>query len=141
MEKVDLIKGGVHKDERGVIRFVNDFDLLHVRRFYHIHHSSINIIRAWQGHQIESKWFHCTKGAFVIKVIQIDNWENPSKKLEILSFELSAKESNVLHIPGGYVNGFKAVEKESSLLVFSDKDLKASKDDDYRFNKNYWQNW
>lgn len=138
---MNLITGGIHQDDRGKITFVNDFDLQEVRRFYHIHHKDTEVIRAWQGHRIEAKWFHCTKGAFEVKVILVDDWENPSKDLTIQSIELSAEKSTVLYIPGGHVNGFRALKKESSLLVFSDKSLEKSKEDDYRFDKNYWHNW
>jgi dTDP-4-dehydrorhamnose 3,5-epimerase len=44
-------------------------------------------------------------------------------------------------IPGGYANGFKALEDNSRLLAFSNLSLEESRQDDYRFEKNMWKNW
>jgi len=136
-----IIQGGIHQDDRGKIVFANDFDLVDVRRLYHISHHNTETIRAWQGHKVEAKWFHCTVGSFLVKLIKIDNWENPSLELEIETHTLSADDSQVLYIPPGYTNGFKAIEPNSSLLVFSDATLEESKNDDFRFDKNYFFNW
>ena len=50
-----------------------------------------------------------------------------------LTYHLSAAEPQQLAIPGGYLNGFRALETGSTLIVFSDFDLEASKADDLRF--------
>lgn len=136
-----LIEGGIHDDERGTIAFVNDFDLSEVVRFYRITHPKTSIVRAWQGHQKESKWFHCYQGSFLIKLMKIDKWETPSKDLIPQVFELKNSQSQVLYIPPGYASGFKALEKNSSLMVFSDMTVENSMEDDFRFEKNYWFNW
>jgi dTDP-4-dehydrorhamnose 3,5-epimerase len=140
-KEIRIIKGGIHQDSRGTIGFVNDFDLSPCVRFYRISHPEISIIRAWQGHKKESKWFHCIRGSFILNVIKIDDWEIPSKHLEVQKFELKNSESLVLFVPPGHVTGFKALEIESRLLVFSDFNTEESKLDDYRFEKNYWFNW
>lgn len=141
MNKSNLIKGGIHTDSRGTIGFVNDFDMTKVKRFYHITHKDITIIRAWQGHRIESKWFYCIAGSFEVKLIKVDDWIKPSTSLITETILLTAEESKILHIPGGYVNGFKAMTPKSTLLVFSDVNLEQSTKDDYRFDKDYWSNW
>lgn len=141
MDALKLIKGGVYSDDRGSISFVNEFDLKEVRRFYRISHEDTKVVRAWQGHKLESKWFHCTTGSFEVKLILIDDWINPSPKLKISTFKLSTEESSVLYIPPGFVNGFRALEEHSSLIVFSDKTLDESKLDDFRFEINYWNIW
>lgn len=122
-----IIKGNVHSDTRGTVRFVNDFDMTDVVRMYCIK-PELNIIRAWQGHKIESKWFFVAKGRFLVKTVAIDG-QNSSAE-----FILSAAESQVLFIPGGHFNGFQALEEGSVLMVFSDFDLEASKADDIREN-------
>lgn len=137
----NIIQGGIHQDERGKIVFANDFDLVDVRRLYHITHHSTETVRAWQGHKVEAKWFHCTAGSFLVKLAKIDNWENPDPQLTIETHILSADNSQVLYIPSGYANGFKALKADSSLMVFSDKGLEESKNDDFRFDKNYFFNW
>ena len=139
MKKAKIISGGIHIDQRGKLGHINDFDLSPVKRFYHITHPDTEIIRAWQGHQIESKWFVCIKGSFRVNLIAIESWENPSTYLPYQEYILSENESQVLHIPGGYANGFQALENDSTLLVFSDKTIAESTDDDFRFDANYWK--
>lgn len=138
MKTIQLIQGGVFEDNRGKVVFANDFDLTPIQRLYHIHHPDTEVVRAWQGHKVESKWFHCIKGSFDIKLAAIDDWQTPSKDLEINSVQLSTDNSQVLFIPGGYANGFKALTPDSILMVFSNMDVPASKADDYRFDKDYF---
>jgi hypothetical protein len=52
-EKPAIIKGGSFSDDRGILRFVNDFRFDDVKRFYLIKHTDPSVIRAWQGHQFE----------------------------------------------------------------------------------------
>ena len=139
--KPTIIQGGLFTDERGSVAFVNDFDLTQIRRFYTITHPDTEIIRAWQGHQKESKWFYCVKGAFELLLVKIDDWENPSPNLKVLSFQLSKDNPQVLAVPPGYASGFRATAKNATLIVYSDTDLETSKKDDFRFDKNLWYNW
>lgn len=135
---MQLIKGNIHKDQRGIVRFVNDFHFENVKRFYSITHPNTSTIRAWQGHKLETKYFYVTKGSFLINWIKIDNWQQPSKDLETNTHTLSDSESEILIIPPGHVNGFKALEPDSTMIMFSDMLLEDSKKDDYRFPVNYW---
>lgn len=135
---MQLIKGNIHIDQRGIVRFVNDFHFENVKRFYTITHPDTNITRAWQGHKLETKYFYVTKGSFLINWIKIDNWQQPSKDLETNTHTLSDSESEILIIPPGHVNGFKALEPDSTMIMFSDMLLEDSKKDDYRFPVNYW---
>jgi len=134
-----LIQGNIHKDHRGIVRFVNDFHFENIKRFYTITHPDTSTIRAWQGHKLESKYFYVTKGSFLINWIEIDNWVQPSKDLKINAHTLSDTQSEILTIPPGYVNGFKALEPDSTMVVFSDMSLEESKNDDYRFPIDYWE--
>ncbi len=135
---MQLIKGNIHIDQRGIVRFVNDFHFENVKRFYTITHPNTSTIRAWQGHKLETKYFYVTKGSFLINWIKIDNWQQPSKDLETNTHTLSDSESEILIIPPGHVNGFKALEPDSTMIMFSDMLLEDSKKDDYRFPVNYW---
>jgi dTDP-4-dehydrorhamnose 3,5-epimerase len=119
-----LIKGNLHVDKRGVVRYVNDFDMSRVVRMYCIE-PKFGVIRAWQGHQKETKWFYAAKGSFLVKTIKMDT-------LEKNEYLLKDNESIVLEIPGGYYNGFVAMQEGSVLLVFSNLNLEASKGDDFR---------
>jgi dTDP-4-dehydrorhamnose 3,5-epimerase len=141
MQKAEIITGGTHTDDRGTLTFFNDFDMKRVRRFYQIDHPDTTIIRAWQAHQIEQKWFYVTRGSFKVILVQPDNWSNPSPDLSYEEFTLQSDQKQVLHIPGGLANGFQALEPNSRLLVFSNFSMKEAGTDDFRFDKNLWYKW
>jgi dTDP-4-dehydrorhamnose 3,5-epimerase-like enzyme len=136
-----ITEGSLFLDERGSIAFANDFNLSPIKRFYFITHPNTDVIRAWQGHKIERKWFYCTKGAFEIQVVKIDNWDNPSKDLLIKKYILNANKTQILNVLEGCCTAIRALENNASLMVFSDKTLEEAKGDDFRFDKNYWFNW
>jgi dTDP-4-dehydrorhamnose 3,5-epimerase-like enzyme len=99
-------------------------------------------VRAWQGHKREKKWFYCNSGAFIVNLIKIDNFETPSKNLLAHQFELSVDSPKVLEISGGYATGFRSLEENSHLMVFSNFTLEESKADDFRFSLETWKaNW
>ncbi len=119
-----LIEGNIHLDERGGVRFVNDFDMSDVVRMYCIE-PKYGVVRAWQGHKVERKWLYVSKGKFLVKTLAMES-------LIKVEYLLTSSESNVLEIGGGYYNGFEALEEGSVLMVFSDFNLEQSKKDDYR---------
>lgn len=141
MKVPKLIPGGSHTDHRGMISFVNDFSLSVISRFYVITQSPENGPRAWQGHKEESKYFYCSQGSFLIKLVRIDHWDNPSDVLEVDSFLLSSDKSEVLAVPGGYANGLLAKEKGSQLIVFSERSVEDAIGDEFRYDKSNWVNW
>ncbi|MCG9881030.1 MAG: hypothetical protein MH472_10575, partial [Bacteroidia bacterium] len=67
-----LIEGNIHQDERGGVRFVNDFDMSDVVRMYCIE-PKVGVVRAWQGHKIERKWFYVAKGRFLVKTVAMES--------------------------------------------------------------------
>ncbi len=140
-KEISVITGRLHKDERGTLSFFNDFDMTPVKRFYFIEHPNTNIIRAWQGHQTEQKWLYAIKGCFIVVLVKPDHWENPSEKLLAKEFILKEDDRQLLHIPGGYANGFKALEANSKLIVFSDFSMENAGTDDFRFDSNLWYDW
>lgn len=142
-DKNNQLLGDKYCDNRGVIRFVNSFDLYQysIKRFYIIDQDLGSMPRAWQGHKYENKYLYCVHGEFNIYLIKPDNWDSPSGKLNATRYPLSQGDNKVLMIPGGYISGIIAKKDESSLLVFSDKSLHESESDDYRFNMNQWVNW
>lgn len=119
-----IINGNNHTDSRGTVRFVNDFDMNRVVRMYCIE-PKLRVIRAWQGHKKETKWFYAAKGSFLVKTVHMDT----SEKKE---YHLKDTESKVLEISGGHYNGFEALEVGSVLMVFSGFGLEESKGDDFR---------
>jgi len=140
-EEPQIIQGNIHEDERGKLFYANEFDLSDVKRYYIIEHPDTKIIRAWQAHQKEQKWFQVISGSFLVAVVQPDNWEKPSEKLEVRKFVLNANENQILHIPGNFANGFKALEKNSRMIVFSDFSLEESSKDNFRFDSKLWFDW
>lgn len=136
-----IIKGDSYTDQRGTLRFVNGFDLKDVRRFYTIQHPDTSIVRAWQGHEIETKWFFPLKGSFVVAWVEIDDFGKPSENLKAEYKILKAIEPLVVHVPAGYANGLKALEPDSELMVFSSLTLKEAKTDDKRYPAEWWFDW
>lgn len=137
-----LIKGNNFIDNRGSLSFVNAFTLHDVKRFYEISPKDTTIVRAWQAHKEECKWFYCTSGSFIVKTVRIDDFKNPSNDLIVNSYELNESEPQVLFIPGGFANGFKATSERSKLMVFSNFELEASITDDFRYDSKKWiKNW
>lgn len=139
MEMAKILEGGKYSDERGSLFFNNDFNISEIKRMYCIENADVNFVRGWTGHQIEQRWFSALQGSFIIKLIKIDNWETPSNNAEILDFELSSENLNVLHVPKGYVSAIQSKEKGARLLVMADY-LLGEINDDYRFPIDYFEN-
>ncbi|MBN9300149.1 MAG: WxcM-like domain-containing protein [Filimonas sp.] len=143
MENINIIHGEKYEDIRGILSFVNEFNLKanNIQRFYNIKHNDPSIVRAWQAHKKEQKWFYVLSGSFKIVLVKPDNWTNPSSLLPYSDFILNSNEPKMLHVPGGFANGFKALEPGSIITIFSDFTLSESKIDSYRFESNLWYTW
>jgi dTDP-4-dehydrorhamnose 3,5-epimerase-like enzyme len=136
-----VIKGGYYTDDRGALEFYNEFDMTQVKRVYFTTHFDPNVIRAWQGHTIESRWFCSVKGSFHVKLIKIDDWEKPSDQLKVLEYELTSEEQEILFIPNGFLNGFKAIQSDSKLMIMSNYALGEIENDELRFDEKKWSKW
>lgn len=134
---MQFLQGGSHNDERGTILFNNSLDLSLVKRMYVIENKDTDICRAWQAHKIESRWFVAVQGAFEIKLVKIDDFENPSDDLETQSFVLNSSMDS-LFVEKGYASSIQALEPKSKLVVFSDYQLGEVKDD-YKFDSQKWK--
>ena len=132
-----LLEGKKHQDDRGIITFNNDFDASQVKRIYTIENHSTEFIRGWQGHKIEQRWFACMNGSFEISVIQIDNFENPSKDLTIKKYQLNDETLTYLHVPSGCITAIQSNQESSRLLVLSDYGL-GEISDEYRYSLDYF---
>lgn len=133
------IFGNIHTDARGQVCFINDFDMAPIKRVYQIKHTNLDLVRAWQGHQKESKWFYCPKGSYTINCVQPDSWDNPSGSEIVYSFTLSQEQPQILCVPYGFATGIKANLPDSILLIYSDLSLKESINDDFRFPLSTWK--
>lgn len=135
--KPNLISGNCHQDERGQLFYNNDFDTTCIKRMYVIENHSIDFVRAWQGHQIEQRWFSAVQGRFKIQLIAIDNWDTPSENLPRIEYHLHSEKLDILHIPAGYISSIQALEKKSKLVVMSDYHL-GELNDEFRYPTDYF---
>ena len=138
--ELKIIKGGVSQDHRGQIRFVNDFDMTLVKRFYIIKNADIELIRGWRAHRIEQRWFYVLSGSFSIDLVKIDSWKDTSRSLPVKNMVLQSSALKILHIPAGYGTAFQALESNSELLVFADYGIENAVLDDYTYPLDYFLN-
>jgi len=127
-----LLKGNCHTDDRGNLKYNNDFDASEVKRTYIIENKSTVFKRGWQGHKVEQRWFSALSGSFQIQLIKVDDWEHPSTTLNPFVFQLESKTLDVLHIPAGYISCIQATEENSKLLVMADY-LLGQISDEFRY--------
>ena len=120
MSKVTIVEGEIFRDARGQISSLNNFHFPGVERCYIIHHPDKSVVRGWNGHQFEKKWFYCIKGAFTLGLVEIDNWNKPSLDLKAEIYELSESESKIICVPEGYNRYKKQIRQYIHILVFSD---------------------
>lgn len=140
---VELVQGELFQDHRGKIASLNNFCFDGVKRSYFITHPDISVIRGWNGHKLERKWFCCLKGSFTLALIEIDNWEKPSPELKPEIFKLSDSVSQIICVPCGYASCIKADSPDSVLMVLSDKTMAeaAALNDSYRYDADYFFKW
>ncbi|WP_293887122.1 MULTISPECIES: WxcM-like domain-containing protein [unclassified Sphingobacterium] len=140
MGELGFIQGGIAKDERGQIRFVNEFDMSLVKRFYIIKNANTALIRGWRAHRVEQRWFYVLSGSFNVDLVKIDNWENPSPELPVENLILHETDMKVLYVPMGYGTAFRALEGGSELLVYADYPVSHAPLDNYTWEYDYFKN-
>ena len=133
-----IITGDCHIDQRGTLIYNNNFDATCVKRVYFIENSNDSVVRGWQGHKIEKRWFSAVLGSFKIRLIKINNWELPGKELSPIEYEINSDKMEVLYVPKGYVTSIQSMEKNSKLLVMADYLIGETKDE-YRYPINYFE--
>lgn len=135
-----LLNGGKSEDHRGYVEFYNELKLDYYKRFYIVSNPIEGTVRAWHGHKIEEKLIKVLNGEFLICLVKVDNWDQPSKNLEILEYKLN-ENSGLLYVPSGYANGAINLNSDSKVMYFSSLVLEDSINDDYRFDSKYWNPW
>lgn len=138
---IETIQGEIFRDFRGRINSLNEFHFEGVKRTYIIYHPDPSVVRGWHGHQHERKWFYCIKGAWTVALVEIDDWENPSKDLKPTVVELSEDDSKLICVPAGYANCLKAHKPDSVMQVFSDVPLPEAYGDSWRYEPSMWMDW
>jgi dTDP-4-dehydrorhamnose 3,5-epimerase len=167
-----IIDGGLAVDERGIVRFVNDFDFVKcgIRRMYSLENHEVGYVRAWHGHEREAKFTTVTKGIAMIGIAPlelfykkeileedfrvdsdgylVENWKyrrNPeSPRTDARHFILSSLRPQILYIPPGYANGFKALVPDTQIIHFSTVTIEEAGKDDLRwpwdaFGEEFWE--
>jgi dTDP-4-dehydrorhamnose 3,5-epimerase-like enzyme len=134
MGEIKLINGGISVDDRGSVRFVNDFNFEGVKRFYQVENHRQGFVRGWHGHRKEGKYVYVVSGSILIGVVDLFT--------EVLNkYVLSANSPKILWIPPGNYNGFKTLEENTKILFFSTSTLDESLDDDIRVEYDKWNIW
>jgi dTDP-4-dehydrorhamnose 3,5-epimerase len=140
MEKeAKMIKGGIAVDDRGSLRFVNDFNFEGVKRFYQVENHRRGYIRAWHGHEKEGKYVWVTSGSALVGIVPLDG--EPGNVNAVQKFVISDKAPSILWIPPGYYNGFMNLEENTRVIFFSTSSLDESKGDDIRRAHDMWDIW
>lgn len=132
-----IIKGGFFEDERGVLKYNNEYDAALIRRIYIIENKNKNTIRGWQGHKIQQRWFTAIEGTFNICLMKIENWSIPSNHIEILEFSLDPASLDILFVPPGYISSIQSKSDKNKLLVMADYTLNEIQDE-YKFPFDYF---
>ena len=138
-QEVILIEGGISVDDRGSLRFANDFNFEGVKRFYQVENHRRGFIRAWHGHRNEGKYVWVASGTALIGVVPLDTKDGDMEKVK--KFVLSDKKPNILWIPAGNYNGFMSLEEDTKIMFFSTSTLEESKNDDIRKEYYTWDIW
>lgn len=141
MPEVELLAGERHADARGSVWSLNSFLFPGVRRMYVIEHPDTSIVRGWNGHQFERKWFYCMSGAFTLALVKLDDVHNPSPDLVPEIYHLAEGRSELVCVPAGYASAMRAETPNAVLAVFSDKTLEESVADSYRYDASKWVDW
>lgn len=146
MDKIKTIAGGVSVDDRGSVRYANDFKFENVKRFYQVENHRSGFIRAWHGHKNEGKYVYVAKGSALIAAVPLDTMFQLKEKQfvgspEIFKTVLSSTNPKILFIPAGYANGFKSLESRTIIQFFSTSTLEESLNDDYRFDYDLVDVW
>jgi dTDP-4-dehydrorhamnose 3,5-epimerase len=123
---IKTIPGFCATDDRGSVRFANDFTFENVKRFYQVQNHRSGFIRAWHGHQHEGKYVWVAKGSALVGAFPLND------KSQIFKTVLTDVTPKVLYIPAGYANGFKTLTPDTIVQFFSTSTLEESKTDDIR---------
>jgi len=134
MKKPEIIKGDLFVDDRGYVKFVNNFNFKDIKRFYQVENHTVGYIRAWHGHLKEGKYAYVASGAALFGVVDMDTEH-------ISTFVLSSKMPKMLYIPPNNYNGFKNLEENTIIQFFSTTTLEESLGDDIRLPYKNWDIW
>lgn len=164
---METIQGGLSVDDRGSLMFYNDFNFVerNIKRTYLVRNHGKFFVRAWHGHEHETKYVTVLAGTAMVRTVliqdvnvlqrdidlleeQVDDermdeedalaaFNTRFEKLNITKTILTYEHPMILKIPAGNFNGFMNVTEGTILQFFSDKTLEESKGDDIRMDWDY----
>lgn len=138
-DSVKILTGGIAVDDRGSLRFVNDFDFSGVKRFYQVQNHRRGYIRAWHGHEREAKYVWVASGSALVGAVPLTAKEGDLSEMN--KIVLSDMTPKILYIPAGYYNGFMNLEENTRILFFSTTTLEETQGDDIRKPYDAWNIW
>jgi dTDP-4-dehydrorhamnose 3,5-epimerase len=131
-----ILEGKVAIDDRGTVKFVNDFNFEGVKRFYQVENHRRGFIRSWHGHRVEGKYVYVVTGAALVGAVELDKDDASPQK-----FVLCEELPRVLWIPPGHANGFMSLRDNTKIIFFSTSTLEETKGDDIRLPYDTWNIW
>lgn len=137
--QITVINGGVAVDDRGSVRFVNDFNFENVKRFYQVQNHRRGFIRAWHGHNNEGKYVYVASGSALVAAVPMNAREGDISAVS--KYVLSDVSPKILFIPAGHYNGFMSLEENTRIIFFSTSTIEESKGDDIRKPYDCWNVW
>lgn len=140
MTEPTLIPISIHSDERGELRYCNEFDLSTAKRFYSISFVEKNQVRAWQAHKIENKAMMPIRGISKIVLVKLSDFAKGIAE-DTFEYTLNASYPTILFVPEGYANGLQSKSPDSSLMIFSNLSIEEAKNDDFRFEASRFYTW
>jgi dTDP-4-dehydrorhamnose 3,5-epimerase-like enzyme len=141
MEEPQKITGGRFVDDRGFLKALIFPEGFVPKRLYSVNNWRTNFIRAWHGHQLESKLIFMSKGAGIVAAVHMSNPTKPDKSTPISRFTIDCESHTAIYIPAGYANGLMSLTSDAEFTVLSSATLEESKSDDFRFPYDYWKAW
>ena len=138
MQQPTIINAGIAIDDRGSLRFCNEFNFVErgVKRFYQVENHRAGFIRAWHGHEKEAKYVYVASGCILFGCFPLEGAPPPSNIVP-KKYVLNAQKPSILYVPAGYYNGFKCLSPNTKILFFSTSTLEESKNDDIRLDYNF----
>ena len=133
---MEIFEGKIIADDRGTVRFINDFNFEGVKRFYQVENHRRGYIRAWHAHEREGKYVYVVNGAALIGVVDFND-----EKAEPEKFVLCEEIPKVLWIPPNNANGFMSLRENTKIIFYSTSTLEESMGDDIRFDSDHWNIW
>ena len=145
-QEINQITGNISTDDRGSLKFINDFNFDGIKRFYQVQNLCKNFIRAWHGHIKEAKYVYVVKGSILFGVVPIPSTPYSDElgqniKQEPKKYILSSDKPSILYVPPNHANGFMTLTDDAIVQFFSTSTLDESKGDDIRFAYDTWNIW